>query len=309
MVVVRAREGQGRRAAFYHFIVAAQSVRRIAHAATRLFPTPRVGVTTYEVILPTVPRALDGFTILHISDLHLHPGSELAWQLPALLDPLAYDLVAWTGDFVDATHQFVDLRALLGQILPRAPAYAVLGNHDREMWDVDDGDLAALDLERVLRESGIEVLTNGSRSVRADHLIVAGVDDPVTGHADLDQALCAVSNATERESDEAPFTILLSHSPDIVRVCARRTGRPPDLILSGHTHGGQVRLPFVGALRTQSALPRDAISGLHNHAGISYLVSPGVGYSGLDVRLNCPPEIGLVRLRRGPRPTAHGPCH
>jgi len=276
----------------YHLIVDAMPMRALARAAGMILPAPRVTVAAYDLALAGFPRALDGLTILHLSDLHLHPGSGIAWQLPALLDTLSYDLMVWTGDFVDATSQFTDLRALLGQVLRRAPAYAVLGNHDHELWDMDDTERAAINLTHILREAGIDVLTNEARTLYGGELVVAGVDDPVTGHDDLDRALDAADLSTG-----ALWTILLSHSPDIVRTCARRSGRSPDLILAGHTHGGQICLPLVGPLRTRSTLPNRAIAGAHAHAGIPYVVTRGVGYSGLDVRVCCPPDIGLVRLR------------
>jgi len=120
---------------------------------------------------------------------------------------------------------------------------------------------------------------------------IAGVDDYTTGHADLDAAMRATQLALGTLPGTA--TVLLSHNPDIVLDLGAWR---PSLILAGHTHGGQIRLPGVGAVVTHSALPRRHAMGLTRYHDVPLFVTRGIGYSGVDLRLGCAPEVALLTL-------------
>jgi hypothetical protein len=253
----------------------------------RLQPPPRVQVTSYEVSVPRLPRELDGLRILHLSDLHVHPGSDLAWQTPELVAGVPHDLVCYTGDFIDVDRDLPDLARLLAR-MPSGAAYAVLGNHDHIPFGrahlKGGNDTAAL--RAILAGVGIRVLTNEARPLFDGALYLAGVDDPATDRDDLDRAFAAVPASA--------CTVLLAHSPDVV---LRLGERRPDLILAGHTHGGQVRLPIVGMLVTMSQLPRHLVTGLVRYQDIPLFISRGIGYSGMPIRIGSPAEVALLTLR------------
>jgi len=255
----------------------------------RVLPPPRVHLTRYEIVLPRLPRHLDGLRVLHLSDLHLHPGSELALQVPALIADESYDLACYTGDFINIDADIPAVATLLARMPRGAPAYAVLGNHDYVPFGRDRGANDVRRLRGVLTDAGLTVLTNEARQVhmeRGNGLYVAGVDDPATRRDDLAGAMSGVP--------EDACALALAHSPDVVlRMGARR----PDLILAGHTHGGQIRLPRVGALLTLSALPKPLAMGLGAYAGVPLFVSRGIGYSTLNLRVGTPSEVALLTLR------------
>lgn len=256
-------------------------------AATRILPEPRVALTHYEVPVRNLPHQRDGLRILHLSDLHVHPGSGLAWQLPELLEGVEYDLLCYTGDFIDIDIDIPNLQRLLAR-MPVANAYAVLGNHDyipfgRE-GSRESNDSARL--RAVLADAGIRVLVNEALPVCDGNMMLVGVDDPDTGRDDIDRAFAGVQ--------EGAATLLLAHSPDIVlRLGAHR----PGLILAGHTHGGQVRLPLIGTPVTMSKVPNGLIKGLVSYEEVPMFVSRGVGYSGLNIRIGSPSEAALLTLR------------
>jgi hypothetical protein len=251
---------------------------------SHVMPRARVQLSRHEVIVPRLPARLDGLRVLHISDLHVHPGSEEVWQIAALAATTPHDLVCYTGDFIDSDDDFGRLSAFLRSMPGACPAYAVLGNHDYMPYGRDRGANDVRRLRALLAGAGITVMTNETRLLYEGALCLAGVDDPATGRDDLDTALAGVP-ATR-------CAVLLAHSPDIVLRLGRHR---PSLILCGHTHGGQIRLPGIGPLLTESRLPRRFAMGLQRWQGTQLFVSRGVGYSGLDIRIGCPPEIVTLR--------------
>ena len=196
----------------------------------------------------------------------------------------APELVLLPGDFVTTRNPFVRMlpvepvAAALAELAAAVPTFAVLGNHD---WHYC-GTLVT----RALETAGITVLANtATRLDLADRpLWLAGIDDMFTGHDDLDRAL-------ERVDGTDPL-LLLSHVPDIFPHVPPEVG----LTVAGHTHGGQVRIPFYGPIRTLSRLPRHMTYGLHQQEGRHLYVSGGVGVSNVPVRFACPPEIALLTL-------------
>jgi predicted MPP superfamily phosphohydrolase len=258
----------------------------------RVVPPPRVHLTRYTIAVPGLAPELDGLRVLHVSDLHLHGGSAPAEQVPALVAGVPHDLAVYTGDYIESDEDIPHLAALLAR-MPRAAAYAVLGNHDYRPFGRPGGHNDVRRLRAVLDAGGIHVLANTAQVVYGGRLAIAGVDDPATGRDDPERALARVPATS--------CCLLLAHSPDVaLHLGARR----PGLILAGHTHGGQVRLPLVGALVTRSRLPRRLAMGLHSYRDVQLFVSRGIGYSGLSLRLQCPAEVALLTLRA----SAAGAC-
>lgn len=270
----------------YHVALDSAPAQLGVAALQRILPDPHIELTHYDIAVPGLPRGLTGLRVLHISDLHLRPGSELALELPELAASVPHDLALYTGDFIDDDDGIAPVAELLARMPRVDAAYAVLGNHDYMPLGRAYGRNDVRRLRAALDGIGIEMLDNTARPVCGGELFIVGVDDPATKRDDLRQAMSAVPSGA--------CNLLLAHSPDIVlRLGVYR----PGLILSGHTHGGQVRLPLIGPLITMSKLPRNLVMGLHEHRGVPTFVTRGIGYSGLNIRLGCPAEVALITLR------------
>jgi uncharacterized protein len=228
-----------------------------------------------------LPAAFDGFTILHISDLHADRSAGAMAHLAELLPPLCYDLCVLTGDFRGLT--FGSFEAALDGLKRvcayfSAPTYGVLGNHD------------TVRMVPAMEDFGIRMLLNESETlVRGDERIhLAGIDDAHFYRVDnIEKAAAAIP--------EHAFSILLSHTPEVYRQAAHAGF---DLLLAGHTHGGQICLPGGFPVTLDAAVPRRMGAGVWDHRGMAGYTSVGVGSCVEPVRLNCPPAITLHRLQR-----------
>lgn len=282
-------------AALYHHVFGTAPVKAAVRSVNRHVSRERLQLTELDLMIGGLDPRAEGLRLLHLSDLHLHPGFPELEQIARVAQSVPADLVVYTGDFIDDDDGLPVLQSLLADMPTAAGAFAVLGNHDH--WALSQiprrNDEAAL--RRILAAHGIEVLDNRAMVLEARGLTMVGVDDPVTGFARLDQATRWLGLG--REGDGPGSTILLSHTPDL----ALELGDwRPDLMLAGHTHGGQVCLPAIGALFRVSRLPRRSPAGLHVLAGVPTYVSRGIGCSGVDLRVRCPPEIALLTLRAAP---------
>lgn len=239
-----------------------------------------LAVERVDVPLPNLPAELDGFTIVQLSDLHRGPvmaQEDIARAAKLALQQEA-DLVVLTGDYVSESADYaLSCAEALSPLLTSGDVLACVGNHD--YWT--DADAVA----RALTDAGITVLRNVAREV-ADGLWVAAVDDVWEQHADLDKAL-------ERVPTGATVA-LLAHEPDYADEVAA-DGRV-SLQISGHSHGGQVRLPFL----KPPALPYLGTkyhTGRYRVGGMWLYVNRGVGMIMPAVRFNCRPEVTLLTLR------------
>lgn len=271
----------------YHRVFATGAARAAVAAARRVLPKEKLETNTYEIALRRVPTPLDGHRLLHLSDLHLDDRGR-ARRLAAAVQDLDYDLAVLTGDFINDDDGIELFAEFLSLALIRRPALAVFGNHDH--WALRQSpqlnDLSRL--RDVLIEHGIRVLVNEHVRFADLDTTIVGVDDPVTGNHDLAAAMDGVSR------DD--FVLLLAHTPEIVRDL---DGHKPDLILSGHAHGGQVRLPMIGPVVNMTSMPRAEIMGVHTYDDVVSFVHRGVGYSGVKLRYRCDPEIAMIVLRTG----------
>ena len=237
-----------------------------------------------DVRLPGLPPHLDGFAIIQLSDLHRGPevsAADIARAVRLAQRQEGVDLIVLTGDYVSRSAGYAPSCAEALAPLVAGNVLACLGNHDH--WTDADTVAAAL------AEVGIVVLRNAAREV-ADGLWVAAVDDVWERHADLERAL-------ERVPAGATI-VLLAHEPDYADTVAA-DGRV-HLQLSGHSHGGQVRVPFLGPL-VLPYLARKYHAGPYAAGGLRLYVNRGVGLVAPAVRLNCRPEVTLVTLRRAER--------
>lgn len=234
-----------------------------------------------QLRLPRLPLALDGLRVLHISDVHATPRTDPTDTIMARAERVRPDLVAVTGDLVSGWRGLPRARRLLRRLASRWPTYVVLGNADH--W----ADSTRREIPR-WSETGAVLLVNEGLAFARDsaEIWVAGVDDPYRFRDNPRRALAA--------APPGAFRLLLAHSPEIIQ---RPEALHSDLILSGHTHGGQVRLPLVGALITRTRLGRRLSRGLFRLNGTVLIISSGVGATRLGVRFWCPPEMTLWILR------------
>lgn len=241
--------------------------------------TPRLERVTMRVA--GLPQALDGLRIGQISDMHLgmrFTAANSRWAVAQMARERP-DLLAFTGDFVSYEHAIPDLPEVLAG-LPQAPlgAYAVPGNHD--YWE------GVPEIVRALAPLGVQFLINEHRtlSVGGEQLVVAGVDDLWDGVPDLAAALAGAPRG-------AP-TLLLAHCPDVADEAAEHN---VTVQLSGHTHGGHMRLPGLGSFCLPRYGWRYPVG--HEHVGLTQVyVSRGIG--GLPLRLGCSPEATIITLKR-----------
>jgi uncharacterized protein len=232
-----------------------------------------------EVRLANLPRAFAGYTILHISDPHVDLSPEIADTLIERVRGIDYDLCVLTGDYrTDTFGPHEPTLEAMARVRPhlKAPVYAVLGNHDSILMVPG---LEALDIRVLLNES-VTIQRRGAE------LHLAGIDD--AHHYRLHDLV----KARRGIPPDAP-SILLSHTPEAYHHAAAAGF---DLMLSGHTHGGQICLPGGLPLITDADCPRRYAKGAWRFEQLQGYTSVGSGSSIVDVRLNCPPEVTLHRL-------------
>jgi len=279
--------GQGRN--FFH-IENWYSIHSVIRNGLRLFllhgrgrrNARRIVVRHNHISLETLPAAFDGYVILHISDPHLDMAPDFPHVLIEAVRTVRYDLCVLTGDFRANTFgphdAAVDGMRLLRTHL-EGEVYGVLGNHDTIL------------MVPALETIGIRMLMNEHVGIVRgnDGLILAGIDDPHYYRADN----------LEKTADNIPsgmVSILLAHSPEIYRHAAHADF---DIMLCGHTHGGQICLPGGLPLMCNARCPRAYCSGAWTYNRLHGYTSAGSGSCVVDIRLNCSPEITLHHLHRG----------
>jgi len=252
----------------------------------------RIRVSRQTIEIDRLPSSLNGFTICHLSDLHIARVGRAERILKSILSGMQADMCVISGDMLAHSAGIEGLRWALEKFRPRYGIFGVVGNgeYDPGMPSVDS-------LAHGLEESGVHVLLNEAKAIEIENakLNLIGVDDPFTGHDDLAKAM--------RDAGEG-VRVLLAHSPDIVR---KLDGYDIDLILTGHTHGGQIRLPLLGVLWTHCRvhLPKPAgyfskemvrSMGGDKRIKAQMYISRGISGSGIRARFLCSPEISLITL-------------
>jgi uncharacterized protein len=241
-------------------------------------------------------------TILHLSDIHFVKNigiKRFFFQKLSMMNP---DLIFVTGDVIDQNAGIDTAARFLSGLRARYGSYLVLGNHDYYDYSAMDNFRYHLVLQKrtvrrndvsrfvqTMKDVGIRVLINESEAVdvHGNRLTICGTDDPVTRKPDFD--------GTFRNVTDDTFNILLTHQPDAV---LKMGDRRADLICSGHTHGGQVRIPFFGPFYCDTKLPKHYVAGLNEYNGMNVFVSRGMGAGRyLTPRLACRPEAVLIELR------------
>lgn len=263
-----------------------------------LIEPSRVAIHDVPVHVPNLPAAWEGLTIAHLTDLHRSRYVSAAYlcECVARANALSPDLMVFTGDYLSHTRgprrryvygddaeaeQFAHEAAqCIGRARARHGVFASLGNHDH--W-YDAGTVT-----RLIEAAGVPVLRNQSVAVtiRGEPLPIIGLGDMWTEPPDFPRAFAGV---------DAPVTLVLMHNPDPFEHWAQPGSH---LILAGHTHGGQVNIPFYGPPIIPSNYGRKYARGLFRRGAAQMYVNAGLGCIFPPVRFNCRPEIALLHLRR-----------
>jgi uncharacterized protein len=247
--------------------------------------TKKVELTFYTVPIADLPKELENFRIAHLSDIHYCPqmSDQFLKKMVILVNEQHPDIVLITGDLASYHTQWVNqCPDFLKDLISRFGTYAVMGNHDYCY--------GRRTLPRRLKETNITVLRNEALLVgpRESPINLIGTDDPATFRDEPE----TVFEGLMREG----VRIFMTHSPDGIREAIRE--KVP-LILTGHTHGGQVRLPFFGAVYLPTLEEREFDAGWFRQSQSWIFVNRGLGMGGVPIRFLCPREIAIITLVSG----------
>ena len=251
-----------------------------------VFEPNNIKIEKQVITIENLPRSFEGVKFVHLTDFHSYWFGSREKRVLEILEQLKPDFVFITGDFVDPITKAITDRKLnsvkffwqsLGEKYENR-IFGVLGNHDTEI------------VKNYLIESGITILDNENQKVfhQGDYIYLIGVNDPWTGRDDLKKAM-------EKINEEKP-KILLAHAGEIIDAAVEKN---IDLVLVGHTHGGQVNIPFLGRIiQPLSEYGLKYTSGLFKVANTYLYVNRGIGTSLFPIRFNSPPEITLIELQK-----------
>jgi predicted MPP superfamily phosphohydrolase len=261
-------------------------------SAVIIYENKNIELNTYEIVSDKLPETFDGYRIAHISDLHNAEFGEDNSKLISMIKEAEPDIIVITGDIIDSRKTDIDIAsAFVEEALKIAPCCYVSGNHEARVADYSL-------LKEKMTESGVIVLDNQKLTInQADAFVeIAGISDPNFSCDYLmnDEAEIIDSQLKEIEANDDIFTVLLSHRPEFFEIYSQFN---VDLVLSGHAHGGQFRLPVLGGLIApgQGLFP-EYDSGLYQRNGTNMIVSRGIGNSIIPLRINNRPEVILIEL-------------
>ncbi|EAO52303.1 phosphoesterase [Bacillus thuringiensis serovar israelensis ATCC 35646] len=251
-----------------------------------------ISITEVKITSSKIPSSFKGYKILQISDLHnkkFGDNQDVLIQKIKSIDP---DIIAITGDLIDSKSYDAEVSMqLIREIVKKYPVYFVTGNH--EQWSGKYNNL-----EKELKKYDVNVLRNEHVGIRKgeQEINLLGIDDPefVTGNRDEGNIIIDEIKKAKIEMQPDKYNVLLSHRPEFIK---EYTNERLHLVLSGHAHGGQVRLPFIGGLvaPNQGVLPKYT-AGLYVEQNTSMVVSRGLGNSIIPQRILNRPEIVVVQL-------------
>ena len=233
-----------------------------------------IEIVRRRVMIPKLPSKLQGMTAVQISDLHLKGGGDIKSEIVDKVRGLKPGMIFFTGDLIDNQSAMGDAVDIFRSWDPPGGIWAVPGNWDHTATE-DHVDI----LESRLKDAKVQMLQNKSAQLETG-LWIAGVDDPSGWHDDMAEAIRDIPTGSAR--------ILLAHSPDVVHgIEDAKFG----LILAGHTHGGQVNLPFFSGAWLKDGPARDYVQGMYSVNGSPLYVNRGIGTTTLPIRIGARPEI------------------
>lgn len=250
-------------------------------------------LNTYTISSSKLPQSFDGYRIAHVSDLHNAEMGKDNEKLLTILRDADPDMIAITGDLIDSRSTNVEIALnFIREAVKIAPCYYVTGNHEARVNEYDE-------LKSGMESAGVIVLEDAQTeiSLDGDTITLIGVNDPSyqTDYLFGDSETVMNTKLEELRTENGEFTVLLSHRPELFDAY---TDHGMDLVLSGHAHGGQFRLPFIGGVvaPNQGLFP-EYDAGIYTEGNTNMLVSRGVGNSILPFRTNNRPEVILIELQ------------
>ena len=250
-------------------------------------------LNTYTISSAKLPQSFDGYRIAHVSDLHNAEMGKDNEKLLTILRNADPDMIAITGDLIDSRSTNVEIALnFIREAVKIAPCYYVTGNHEARVNEYDE-------LKSGMESAGVIVLEDAQTeiSLDGDTITLIGVNDPSyqTDYLFGDSETVMNTKLEELRTENGEFTVLLSHRPELFDAY---TDHGMDLVLSGHAHGGQFRLPFIGGVvaPNQGLFP-EYDAGIYTEGNTNMLVSRGVGNSILPFRINNRPEVILIELQ------------
>lgn len=254
------------------------------------FENKHLETNYYTIESENLPKSFESFEIAHISDLHNCQIGKDNKRLISQLKTAAPDIIVITGDLIDSRNTKIDVAvSFIKEATKIAPCYFVSGNHEGRMPAEYE------ELKRELSKLGVTILENDSVKIErnGEFINIAGIKDPVF-YADLERPDLTENSLIAANKNDG-FTVLLSHRPELFDLYVKHNY---DLVFTGHAHGGQFRVPFIGGLFAphQGKFPKYD-SGLYQNSDTSMLTSKGIGNSLFPFRVNNRPEIIVATLK------------
>jgi len=255
-----------------------------------IFEPNDIQVERISIEIKNLPESFNDVKIVHLTDFHSYNFGEREKRILEILEKINPDFIFITGDFIDHKTKNINSCQEFWQKLGnkyQGKIFGVIGNH--EYWN---DDISTKDFKKLLEKSGIVVLDNKNKKIFQgnEYIYLVGVDDPDTGNDDLKKAAAG--------AEENVPKILLAHSPDIVNDLDSLKKENINLILAGHTHGGQIKIPFIKPFWTPTKNHGKYASGLFEIDNIYLYVNRGIGTAVLPIRFNCPPEVTVIELKK-----------
>jgi len=259
------------------------SLSSLSTNSSTLLASEEIEVSSHTVRIKNLPRSFDGLKLVHLTDIHHSKFISFndVFRMVELANQQDPDVVLLTGDYITWSKKFISpVAEALRNLRSRLGVYAVLGNHDIRV----DADQVTQALENVR----IRVLRNASARIelKGDSLWIGGVDEYMYGQSDIQRAMRDVPRSQPR--------ILLAHNPEIL---AEAAGHQVDFVAAGHTHGGQVKIPYMRSLNIVTQPGREILEGFVRNGKTQMYISRGLGKVVVPVRILCPPEIPVFYLR------------
>lgn len=250
-------------------------------------------LNTYTIDSSKLPSSFNGYRIAHVSDLHNTEMGQNNEKLLKMIKSAEPNIIVITGDMIDSRNTKVDVALnFAAEAVKIAPCYFVKGNHEVRVTEYEE-------LRNGLIDLGVIVLEDEKNEIekQGEEIVIVGVDDPSAQNDYLfDDSQLLMDSKLKTLKEDYSFTVLLSHRPELFDVYV---DNDIDLVFSGHAHGGQFRLPFIGGLIAphQGLLP-EYDSGIYTEENTNMVVSRGIGNSLFPFRFNNRPEVILIELQR-----------
>lgn len=256
------------------------------------FENTTLEVSTYQIATNKIPNEFNNYKIIQISDFHNNTSSKLTKKLIAEIKNQKPNIIVITGDLIDSTKTNVDIAIdMIKEIIEIAPIYYVTGNHEARTNEYDN-------LKSQMIELGVKILENEAQEIQLNNstINILGINDPsFYKESDILDSKIVKNNMENIQYNEDNFTILLSHRPEVFKIYVEKN---IDLVFTGHAHGGQIRLPFIGGIiaPNQGTFP-EYTDGIYREKDTTMVVSRGIGNSIIPFRVNNRPELMIVELK------------